>query len=288
MHRLDDADPQVEHIALNERTLRELGFTVGVQPLLQFYPDPIVGPRIDRVGARHLKHEARQRRAPLHLASEPATVKPIQRTTLGRRRPGDQRQPAERMRQLDHRRVLDPLMQLTARTIATGDELASDLHPLTAPISDGRDCSPVGDLLNTQRAHPEANLPAASNEPLGKGGHEFVLRVDEVDTPARERTVIEHKRPPLKTELAHTVRPAVREDRLCQTVRLERSHGAVLHQPCSSNSTERLTGQPLQHDARDLRLLKQQRYHQPSRPGTNNTHLGLERPVIHHARNDIR
>jgi hypothetical protein len=42
MHRVDDADTQVKHIALNERTLRELRFTLGVQPLPQFRPDPIV------------------------------------------------------------------------------------------------------------------------------------------------------------------------------------------------------------------------------------------------------
>ena len=50
MHRLDDADAQVKQIALDERTLRELGFPVGVQPLLQLWPDPFIGPRVDRVG----------------------------------------------------------------------------------------------------------------------------------------------------------------------------------------------------------------------------------------------
>ena len=71
MHRFDDAYAQVKQIALHEWTLREFGFPVGVQPLLQLWPDPFIGPRVNRVSTGHLKHETSQRRAPLHLAGEP-------------------------------------------------------------------------------------------------------------------------------------------------------------------------------------------------------------------------
>ena len=101
-------------------------------------------------------------------------------------------------------------------------------------------------------------------------------------------TVVEHERPPLQTELADAVRAAVqrgsappaRATSSSCTVRCSIS-------PAPAASTERLLGQPLQHDARDLRLLKQQRQHQPSRTSTDDTHLGLERPIVRHARNDM-
>ena len=52
VHRRDDADTQVEQVALDQRTLRELRLAIGVQPLLQLGPDAIIGPVLDRVAAR--------------------------------------------------------------------------------------------------------------------------------------------------------------------------------------------------------------------------------------------
>ena len=113
----------IEDVPLEDLAAAERRPSLDREAMLKFRPDPIVRPVVGPSVPRHLEHETRHRRGAVHLASEPASMEPVDRSLSGRGHGRDQRQPAERK---GDRSIVRIAGKRARCAVATGDDFALD------------------------------------------------------------------------------------------------------------------------------------------------------------------
>ena len=178
---------------------------------------------------------------------------------------------------------MDRRKEHAARAVAAGHKLALDPDRLPGLLGHRRDDCELLVLIDSGHAHSEAEFAAGGHELVSVGRDELVLRVDVAAPAACQRAVIQRQRLSLEPELTDVVDAAVEQDRIRQPLLIEQTYRPMFDQPCSGPPLELLTREPLEHDARDPRLLKHQRQHQPRRPGADDAHLSPLHATAHPA-----
>src|SRR6516164_8406686 len=282
LHGLDDEAAHGGDSLLQHRAFGK--FARAADAGMQFLPDARVRPVFDIVVGGALQVEPRQARRAHGVKRETALVIGVDQLVFGRRRFGQDPDPAERIFAIIGRerggRNARPANAV--KTVAAADEVAGKLS-VRAVVAEADLRRAAGEIVHAHVARLEQNLAAVREPPRDQVLHHLLLAVDGhalADELAEIDVVQGAAEGKVDAVVKHALAPHARADAgLDQEVARP-----LLDQTGADAALDVIAAAVFQDDALHALEVEKMRQHQPGGPGADDTdlraHLVLRHPAV--------